>query len=306
MTAVSAAACGIFSSRPSSLSAFSSTSSGMPAAWIFSLYSSISAWISSYWPSSCWIALSCSRRKYSRWVLVIDSLTRFWILLPSSRISSSLRRNPAAFSMRSFGSSGLEDRLLLLHLEVQVERDEVGEPARLLDAHRGDEHFLRNGLAELGRLLEVGDQVAHERLGLDVDLGDLRDELDADLEVRVLLDELEDSHALLAFDERLRGAVRQLQLLQHGRHAADLVEVVAHRVLRVGLALCHQRDEVVLAHGLLEGGYRPLPADEERHDEVREEDEVPQRDEREDVRNVLNRRVVGHGTVPSGDCGILT
>ena len=31
MTAVSAAACGIFSSRPSSLSAFSSTSSGMPA-----------------------------------------------------------------------------------------------------------------------------------------------------------------------------------------------------------------------------------------------------------------------------------
>ena len=41
-------------------------------------------------------------------------------------------------------------------------------------------------------------------------------------------------------------------------------------VLRLGLALRDERDEMVLAHRLLERLDRPLAADEQRHDEVRE------------------------------------
>ena len=72
-------------------------------------------------PSSCWIALSCSRKKYSRCDLVICSLTRLWILLPSSRISSSLRRKRAALLEALLRLERLEDLLLLLDLEVEVE-----------------------------------------------------------------------------------------------------------------------------------------------------------------------------------------
>ena len=199
----------------------------------------------------------------------------------------------------------LEDRLLLLDLQVQVERDEVREPAGLLDAHGRHEHLLRDGLPQLRGLLEVRDEIAHERFRLDVDLRDLGDELDTHFEVRVVLDELQHAHALLAFHERLRGAVRQLQLLQHGRDAPDLVQVLARGILRLCLALSDEGDHMILAHRLFERGDRTLPADEQRHDEVREQDQVPQRDQRQHVRDT-GSLVLGHGRGPFGDCGILT
>ena len=83
----------------------------------------------------------------------------------------------------------LEDLLLLVDLEVEVERHEVGEPARLLDRGGRDQDLVRDRLAELGGVLEVADQGAHERLGLDVDCLGLLDELDAHEEERVGLDD---------------------------------------------------------------------------------------------------------------------
>jgi hypothetical protein len=65
-TVYSAAATGIFDSRSSSRKASFLTASGMPAASTFARSSSISFACSSPSPSSFWIALSCSRRKYSR------------------------------------------------------------------------------------------------------------------------------------------------------------------------------------------------------------------------------------------------
>ena len=127
------------------------------------------------------------------------------------------------------------------------------------------------------------DERAHERLGLHVDLGRLFDELDAHLEVRLVCDVLDDAEALLALDERLGGAVRQLELLHDRDDATDLVEVLGPGVLRLGLLLRRERDVVALAHGLLERLDRLLATDEQRHDEVREHDEVPQRNQGEHV-----------------------
>ena len=49
----------------------------------------------------------------------------------------------------------VEDLLLLGDLHVQMERHEIGEAPRLGECARGDDDLLRDGLAELRRVLEV-------------------------------------------------------------------------------------------------------------------------------------------------------
>ncbi len=88
-----------------------------------------------------------------------------------------------------------------------MERDEVGEPTRLLDRRGGHQHFLRDRLAKLRGVLEVGDEIAHERLRLEVRALGLLDHLDAHLQIRVGRQVLDDADALDALDECLRGAV---------------------------------------------------------------------------------------------------
>ncbi len=88
MTPTSGDAEGIRLIRSISLIARVLISSGMPAASTLSRSSLISACCGSSSPSSRWIALSCSRRMYSRWVLSISDLTSDWIRPFSSRIST--------------------------------------------------------------------------------------------------------------------------------------------------------------------------------------------------------------------------
>ena len=182
------------------------------------------------------MALSCSRRKYSRCDWVICSFTRLWILTAEFEdlefLAQELRRAVEAVARLD----RLEDLLLLLNLQVEVEGYEVGEPARLLDRRGGHDDLLRDRLAEFGRLLEVGDERPHQCLGLDVDLEYLLDGLDAHQEEGLGLDVLDDPEALLALDERLRGAVRQLELLHDRGDAADLVDVLRPGFLSLGAA----------------------------------------------------------------------
>src|SRR5439155_1266055 len=109
MTPTSGEADGMRLIRSISLRARDLTSSGMPAASTFSRSSFTSACCGSSSPSSRWMAFSCSRRMYSRWVLSISDLTSDWILPFSSRISiwldrkalTSLRRSTTSIVSRS-------------------------------------------------------------------------------------------------------------------------------------------------------------------------------------------------------------
>jgi len=100
MTPCSGEACGIFSSLPTSFRAFSLTSSGMPAASIFSRSSLISELPSSS-PSSFWMAFICSRRMYSRWVLSSVCCTSLWIFAFICRISFCFARKTERNRSRS-------------------------------------------------------------------------------------------------------------------------------------------------------------------------------------------------------------
>ena len=127
-TVYSAAATGILDRRSSSRSASFLTSSGMPAASIFSASSSFSFVWSSPSPSSFWIAFICSRRKYSRWFLPTSDCTCDWIFDPSSRTSSSLMRirfrSSSRARMSSVSSTSCFTAVLI------VDRDDAMKSAR--------------------------------------------------------------------------------------------------------------------------------------------------------------------------------
>ena len=98
MTVYSGEEGGILSVRAISLSAFSSTSAGICLALIFSVRVSRSATSS---PSSLWMALSCSRRKYSFWFLSMFWRTAALIFFSSLAISSSSLRQRSNSLSRS-------------------------------------------------------------------------------------------------------------------------------------------------------------------------------------------------------------
>ena len=155
MTPTSGEADGIRLIRSTSLIARALISSGMPAASTFSRSSLISACCGSSSPSSRWIALSCSRRMYSRWVLSISDLTSDWILPFSSRISIWRARKVGHELQPLDDVDRLEQLLALLGGHVRAVGDHVGEQARLGDVAGGDGRLRRDRRARLDVLLDL-------------------------------------------------------------------------------------------------------------------------------------------------------
>ena len=75
------------------------------------------------------------------------------------------------------------------------------------------------------------------------------------------LDQLFDAGAVDAFDQHLDGTVRQLEQLQDGRDGADAVQVLAFRIIHVGLLLSHEEYALVGLHGEIQrhDGLSPGP-----------------------------------------------
>ena len=80
-----------------------------------------------------------------------------------------------------------------------------------------------------------------------------------------------------ALDQHLDRAVRQLEELEHGPDRADRKDVRGRGIVLRGVLLGNEEDLLVVLHHVLEGADGLLPAHEERHDHVRENDNVPQR-----------------------------
>ena len=98
---------------------------------------------------------------------------------------------------------------------------------------------------------------------------------------RGIVDEALDPGAGVALDQHLHRAVGQLQQLQDAGDRADAVDVVAAGIVLARVLLRHQQDLLVVLHHLLERVDRLLAPDEQGHDHVREDDDVPQRQHRE-------------------------
>src|SRR3546814_10099618 len=76
------------------------------------------------------------------------------------------------------------------------------------------------------------------------------------------------SSYLLALDEHTNGAVGQLQKLEHGGDHADVVEIVALRIVLAGIELGDEEDFLVAFHRGLERGNRAVARSEEQTSEL--------------------------------------
>ena len=119
------------SSRPSSRSACSRTSSGMPASSIFLRYSSMTEPSSS--PSSLRIDSICLRRKYSRCCFCAPDSTSSRMRRRTCSSASRSRWSAIASSSRSTTSTRLEQLDALLEAQVGRVGARVGERAGLGD-----------------------------------------------------------------------------------------------------------------------------------------------------------------------------
>ena len=196
-----------------------------------------------------------------------------------ARTSSSLAMSSWTRRRRSTGSMASRISCAPSTLRSRLRGGEVGQPARLLHVGGDDDDLGRDGLAEVGRLLEGGLDVAHQGLDLEA----LRPStsgsvigLDARLQVRVALLEGQDARAADALHEHADAPVGQLQHAHDEGHRAHGVDVVGPGVLVVLPLLGGEQDHAVVGQGLVHGLDRPLAAHVERHDHEREDHDVPQ------------------------------
>jgi hypothetical protein len=154
----------------------------------------------------------------------------------------------------------------------------------ILDLRDRGERFWRHLLVELHIVFELLDHGAAERLGLGRAAPSFRHIGDLGLVVLGLVGEAGNAGAGPAFDQHLYGAVGQLQELQDSRDNADVVDRLGRGIVVVFVLLGGQQDLLALvAHGFFERAHGFLAADEERYGLVREDHDVPQRQNGEDL-----------------------
>ena len=174
----------------------------------------------------------------------------------------------------------LQDHLLVGNLDREMRGDGVGELGIVLDLLDHADDFGRHLLVELHIVLELGDDRARKRLGLDLLADGVRKHDGVGFVVFGAVGVVLDLGARSALDQHLDGAVGQLEQLQHARERADLEDRTGRRIVVGGVLLRCEQNEGVGAHHLFERLDRLLAADEQRHDHVREDDDVAQRQHR--------------------------
>src|SRR5690606_9149144 len=186
--------------------------------------------------------------------------------------------------LETLGNRGrLQQFLLLGNLQGEVRGDGVCQLARHLDLIDRDQDLRRDLLVQLDVLLELGDSGASQSLELLLVALFLFEQFRISFEEVLALAEARNQRALASFDQNLDRPVGQLQQLEHGSDRADRVNVAGGRIILRSVLLSDQKDLLVVLHHVLESPYGLLAADEQRHDHVRENDNVPQGQNRENV-----------------------
>ena len=176
----------------------------------------------------------------------------------------------------------------------------VGQLGRVVDLVDGDQDFGGDFLVELDIALELADHGAGQRLGLLGLAGLFGQQLGHGLEVILGFLEAADLRATAALDQHLDRAIGQLEQLQHRGDGADLVQILGAGIVLGGVFLRDEEDLLVVAHHRFECAHGFIPADKERHNHVREDHDIAQRQHREQIaafkfRHMTSLRTVGVG-----------
>ncbi|MBU6476112.1 MAG: LON peptidase substrate-binding domain-containing protein, partial [Alphaproteobacteria bacterium] len=170
----------------------------------------------------------------------------------------------------------LQKLLTLGDFQRQVGGHRIRQLLGILDlADRGND-LRRNLLVQLHVLLELRGAGAHQhrrRIAADRRLGHGGR---IGLEIIRLVGVGRDPDAVLPLDQHLDRAVRQFEQLQHHAERADVVKVARRRVVLLRRLLRDQHDLLAVLHRAFERVHRLLPPDEQRHNHMRKNHDVPQ------------------------------
>ena len=165
--------------------------------------------------------------------------------------------------------SGIFDREMRSH--------RVGELGVVLDLLNHADNFRRYLLVQLHIILELVDDRARQRFGLDLLAARIREHDGVGLVVLRAVGVALDLGARSALHQHLDGAVGQLEQLQHTRQRPDLEDGTRRRVIVGRILLGREQDEGIGTHHLFERLDRLFASNEKRDDHVREDDNVAQR-----------------------------
>ncbi|MNG04656.1 hypothetical protein D3C84_878070 [compost metagenome] len=174
-----------------------------------------------------------------------------------------------------------EDFLLLLDFQRHVRRHGVDQATRLIDAVERRQDFGGNLLAQLNVLFELRQQTADKHFRLALGRVDFVNQRNFGTAVAVHFHETLDGAALLAFDQHLDGAVRQLEQLQNGRDGTYTVKCVFTGIVVSRVSLGQQKDLLLARHRGLEGFDGFLAPHEQRDNHVRINHNITQWQERQ-------------------------
>ena len=173
-----------------------------------------------------------------------------------------------------------QDLLLLLGGQRDVRGDQVHHAGRVFQGGDRLEHLARQFLVADRELLEGLGQFTHVSRHIRPVHVRVRGLHQTDRVERILrlaaLEAADHQGAALALDQGLDGPVGQSQQLHHRGQGAQGVQVAVVGIVDPGVLLGDQKDRRAVRHGRLQGGDGFFPADHQRGDHAREQDNVPQ------------------------------
>ena len=181
----------------------------------------------------------------------------------------------------------LEQLLLLLGRDAQGAGDQVREGGGVVEVGDGELELLGQIGDRLDDLGEGALDVAGQRLELGGGLEHVRHRLDPRHQVGLLADVVGDPDPLGALDQDAQRAVGHLHHPGDGPGDADAVEVVGAGRVVLGVPRRDHRQHPVAGEDVVDEVDRALLADRERRQRVGVGDRLPQREDRQGVRERL-------------------
>jgi len=200
-----------------------------------------------------------------------------------------LLRQDAVQLIHALAHVGRRQQLLLERRadRGQARGEEIRQPARLVDIRRQRDQIVREHRREVDDLLKRRADIALE--GVDFELifraEDVRQLAHFGPEVRAQRRQPIEREAREALHDEAHAAVGQLEHLMNVRERADAVQVALARLFLGRVALNEYADQLAAGDRLVDEAHRRLARHGERHEGIREEHGVAQRQHRHFRRN---------------------
>ncbi len=205
------------------------------------------------------------------------------------RFSESIRARMSSVSSTSCLTDGADRR--------EARRDEVGELPGVGDVRGERLQVVRQQRRQRHHLLEVALDVPLQ--GVDLEMILLAQHFvgrrHRGAQIRPRLNHAIEPHAREPLDDQPQAAVRQLEHLVDVGRDSDRIEIVLQRLLDRRFALGEHADHPAGGRRLVDQAHRRFARDRQRHERVRKQHRVPQRQDRQIGRNrqrTLRRRLV--------------